>query len=109
MVQFKKGPQQNKALLISRFGELTRKMWNPRSFKPQVSPHELLQVRLTGLCAYLGNALLLSPSFRVQACSVLSEKNYRPGQQSDPVQFISWFLNTLHRELGGSKKTDSSA
>lgn len=38
----------------------------------------------------------------------MSEKTFRPGQQSDPVQFLSWFLNTLHRELGGSKKADSS-
>ena len=84
-LQSKLGPQHDKALLASRFGELTRKIWNPRSFKPQVSPQELLQ-----------------------ACSVLSNKLHRPGQQSDPVPFISWFLNTLHRELGGSKKHDSS-
>ena len=43
-----------------------------------------------------------------QACSIVSEKAYRPGQQSDPIQFLSWFLNTLHRELGGTKKKDSS-
>lgn len=28
-----------------RFGMLVRKMWNPRAFKGQVSPHELLQVK----------------------------------------------------------------
>ncbi len=30
-------------LLAQRFGELMRKMWNPRNFKAHVSPHEMLQ------------------------------------------------------------------
>lgn len=30
-------------LLAQRFGELNRKMWNPRNFKAHVSPHEMLQ------------------------------------------------------------------
>ncbi|XP_064113183.1 ubiquitin carboxyl-terminal hydrolase 39-like [Macrobrachium nipponense] len=29
--------------LITRFGELVRKLWNPRNFKAHVSPHEMLQ------------------------------------------------------------------
>ena len=29
--------------LLRRFGELTRKLWNPRNFKAHVSPHEMLQ------------------------------------------------------------------
>ena len=29
--------------LIKRFGELVRKLWNPRNFKAHVSPHEMLQ------------------------------------------------------------------
>jgi U4/U6.U5 tri-snRNP-associated protein 2 len=29
--------------LLKRFGELTRKLWNPRNFKAHVSPHEMLQ------------------------------------------------------------------
>ena len=29
--------------LVRRFGELTRKLWNPRNFKAHVSPHEMLQ------------------------------------------------------------------
>ena len=32
-------------LLVQRFGELVRKIWNPRNFKCHVSPHEMLQVR----------------------------------------------------------------
>nr|CAH8872404.1 unnamed protein product [Trichobilharzia regenti] len=33
-------------LLVNRFGELIRKLWNPRNFKTHVSPHEFLQVLL---------------------------------------------------------------
>ncbi len=29
--------------LVKRFGELNRKLWNPRNFKAHVSPHEMLQ------------------------------------------------------------------
>ena len=31
---------------VNRFGELIRKIWNPRNFKAHVSPHEMLQVCL---------------------------------------------------------------
>lgn len=30
-------------LLVQRFGELMRKLWNPRNFKAHVSPHDMLQ------------------------------------------------------------------
>ena len=33
------------SLLVRRFGELVRKVWNQRAFKGQVSPHEFMQVR----------------------------------------------------------------
>ncbi|RTG85261.1 U4/U6.U5 tri-snRNP-associated protein 2 [Schistosoma bovis] len=33
-------------LLVQRFSELIRKLWNPRNFKTHVSPHEFLQVSL---------------------------------------------------------------
>ncbi|KAF1742569.1 hypothetical protein MXB_538, partial [Myxobolus squamalis] len=29
--------------LAVRFGELTRKIWNPKNFKAHVSPHEMIQ------------------------------------------------------------------
>jgi U4/U6.U5 tri-snRNP-associated protein 2 len=38
-----------RSLLVTRFGELIRKMWNPKNFKGQVSPHEFMQVRGKGL------------------------------------------------------------
>jgi hypothetical protein len=45
------------SLLVRRFGELVRKVWNPRAFKGQVSPHEFMQAS-----TWLGapNACLLS-------------------------------------------------
>jgi U4/U6.U5 tri-snRNP-associated protein 2 len=71
--------------LVSRFAAFTRKVWNPRLFKAQVSPHELLQE--------VGNR---------------SEGKFRITEAGDPVEFLGWLLNTLHRDLGGSKKPKSS-
>ncbi|KAF9348466.1 hypothetical protein BGX26_000122 [Mortierella sp. AD094] len=75
----------DKSELVKRFGTLVRKIWNPSAFKGQVSPHELLQE--------ISNA---------------SNRKFKLTEQSDPLAFLSWFLNTLHRELGGSKKKNSS-
>uniref|UniRef100_A0A7N0V3Q6 USP domain-containing protein n=2 Tax=Kalanchoe fedtschenkoi TaxID=63787 RepID=A0A7N0V3Q6_KALFE len=33
-----------------------------------------------------------------------SKKRFRIGSQSDPVEFMSWLLNTLHADLKASKK-----
>ncbi|OZJ05574.1 hypothetical protein BZG36_01684 [Bifiguratus adelaidae] len=76
---------QNRSQLVLRFGELVRKMWNPRAFKGQVSPHELLQEIMNA-----------------------SNRRFKLSEQADPVEFLSWFLNTLHRDLGGGKKKNSS-
>lgn len=73
--------ENSKSPLVLRFGELTRKIWHARNFKGQVSPHEFLQ------------AVMKS-----------SKKRFRIGVQSDPVEFISWLLNTLHEDLKYSKK-----
>ncbi|XP_015786303.1 U4/U6.U5 tri-snRNP-associated protein 2 [Tetranychus urticae] len=75
----------NLFLLVQRFGELMRKLWNPRNFKAHVSPHEMLQ------------AVVLS-----------SQKKFQITEQGDPVEFMSWFLNSLHIALGGKQKTNSS-
>jgi len=63
-----------------RFSTLVRKIWNPRAFKSHVSPHELLQ-----------------------EISLRSSKKFTLLSQSDPVDFLHWFLNNLHLSLGGSK------
>ena len=39
----KRPPGDQMFLLVQRFGELLRKLWNPRNFKAHVSPHEMLQ------------------------------------------------------------------
>ncbi|KAI8354167.1 hypothetical protein BD560DRAFT_438335 [Blakeslea trispora] len=77
----KKGASQ----LVCRFGALVRKMWNPKAFKGQVSPHELLQE--------ISNA---------------SQKKFKLTEQSNAIDFLSWFLNTLHKDLGGNRKKNSS-
>ncbi|CAN6193387.1 unnamed protein product [Urochloa humidicola] len=77
--------QHSKSPLVHRFGELTRKIWHARNFKGQVSPHEFLQ-----------------------AVMKASNKRFQIGVQSDPVEFMSWLLNTLHAKLKSSKKKNRS-
>ncbi|KAI6090817.1 cysteine proteinase [Hypoxylon rubiginosum] len=75
-----------RAELVKRCGILFRKIWNPRAFKNHVSPHELLQ-----------------------EISLKSNKRFTLTTQSDPVDFLSWFLNNLHLGLGGSKTKPGSS
>ncbi|KAL5200871.1 hypothetical protein ABZP36_035225 [Zizania latifolia] len=77
--------QHSKSPLVHRFGELTRKIWHARNFKGQVSPHEFLQ-----------------------AVMKASDKRFQIGVQSDPVEFMSWLLNTMHSKLKSSKKKNRS-
>ncbi|WJX36633.1 hypothetical protein P8452_24491 [Trifolium repens] len=73
--------QHCKSPLVHRFGELTRKIWHARNFKGQVCPHEFLQAVMNA-----------------------SKQRFQIGVQSDPVEFLSWLLNTLHADLNTSKK-----
>lgn len=72
--------------LVKRTSILFRKIWNPRAFKAHVSPHELLQ-----------------------EIALRSNKRFTLTSQSDPVEFLSWFLNNLHLGLGGSKTKPASS
>lgn len=72
--------------LVKRTSILFRKIWNPRAFKSHVSPHELLQ-----------------------EISLRSSKRFTLTTQSDPVDFLSWYLNHLHLSLGGSKTRPHSS
>lgn len=72
--------KQNASQLPVRTSTLIRKLWNPRAFRSHVSPHELLQ-----------------------EIALRSSKKFNLKEQSDPVEFLSWFLNNLHISLGGSK------
>ena len=76
----------NAAELVRRCSTLFRKMWNPRAFRAHVSPHELLQ-----------------------EVALRSNKRFTLTAQSDPVEFLSWFLNNLHLGLGGSKTRPGSS
>lgn len=55
-------------------------------FKNQVSPHELLQ--------------------QIDLDSKGKFKLSDP--KGDPQEFLAWFLNTLHKDLGGNRKRNSS-
>jgi U4/U6.U5 tri-snRNP-associated protein 2 len=72
--------------LVKRLSILIRKIWNPKAFKSHVSPHELLQ-----------------------EISLKSGKRFTLTAQSDPADFLSWFLNNLHLALGGSKTKPGSS
>lgn len=72
--------------LVRRCSTLVRKIWSPRAFRAHVSPHELLQ-----------------------EISLRSNKRFTLSAQSDPVDFLSWFLNNLHLGLGGSKTKPGSS
>lgn len=84
-VNIKRPPGDNNVILVQRFGELLRKLWNPRNFKSHVSPHEMLQ-----------------------AVVLCSKKKFQITSQGDPVEFLSWLLNALHLALNGTKKVTSS-
>ncbi|KAE9409243.1 cysteine proteinase [Gymnopus androsaceus JB14] len=71
--------------LLKRFAGLAKKVWNPRLFKSQVSPHEFLQ-----------------------EVNRASAGKFSLEQQGDPVEFLGWLLNHLHKDMGGSKKKNSS-
>ncbi|XP_019863948.1 PREDICTED: U4/U6.U5 tri-snRNP-associated protein 2-like [Amphimedon queenslandica] len=74
--------------LVHRLGELFRKLWNPRYFlfRAHVSPHEMLQ-----------------------AVSSVSKKRFKIVEQGDPVEFMSWLLNTLHFALSAGKRKNKSS
>jgi len=77
--------QGKESELLKRFSGLAKKLWNPRLFKSQVSPHEFLQ-----------------------EVNRASAGKFRLEQQGDPVEFLGWLLNKLHKDFGGSKKKNSS-
>jgi U4/U6.U5 tri-snRNP-associated protein 2 len=81
--------------LVKRFSNFLKKFWNSKLFKAQVSPHELLQ------------QIDLDSKGRFKLDDKSSKSDTTTGG-GDPGDFLSWFLNTLHRDLGGNKKPNSS-
>lgn len=72
------GELSHSSELVQRFATLVRRIWNPHSFKGQVSPHEFLQE--------VANA---------------SHGKFKLTEQADPVEFLGWLLNRLHHDLAG--------
>jgi U4/U6.U5 tri-snRNP-associated protein 2 len=71
--------------LLKRFAALAKKLWNSSLFKAQVSPHEFLQ-----------------------EVARASAGRFKITQQGDPVEFLGWILNALHKDAGGTKRRNSS-
>lgn len=67
--------------LTKTWGELLSKMWNPKAFKGQVSPHEFMQ-----------------------AVTIASKKRFTTEKKGDPVEFMLWLVNQLHLDLTGGKR-----
>lgn len=74
-----------KSEIGKKFSVFLRKMWCSRLYRNHVSPHELLQ-----------------------EISNRSNRQFKIGTRVNLVQFISWFLNTLHTDLSGGKRNRSS-
>lgn len=81
----KKGVPSTSSELLNRFAALAKKLWNPRLFKSQVSPHEFLQ-----------------------EVTRASAGKFKITEQGDPVEFLGWLLNKLHVDMGGSRRKGSS-
>lgn len=70
--------------VLQTFSDLMKKIYNTRNFKGIVSPHEFLQ-----------------------AVGVASEKQFKIGQQKDPLSLLTWLLDRLHKKIK-VKSTQSS-
>lgn len=50
----------------------------------------------------------VSPHEFLQAVMKASDKRFQIGVQSDPVEFMSWLLNTMHSKLKSRKRNRST-
>ncbi|KAG0412914.1 hypothetical protein HPB47_009945 [Ixodes persulcatus] len=50
----------------------------------------------------------VSPHEMLQAVVLCSKKRFQITEQGDPIDFLSWFLNSLHLALNGTQKRSSS-
>ncbi|KAJ2745318.1 U4 U6.U5 tri-snRNP-associated protein [Coemansia sp. BCRC 34301] len=76
---------EHKSPLVQRMASLVRKMWHPKLLKSHISPHELHQ-----------------------EISNRSNRHFKLDSPGDAFDLLTWLLNTLHIDLGGSRKTSSS-
>ena len=66
--------------VLSKFGNFYKKLWNPKQFKGCISPHEVMQ-QMTDR----------------------SNKFYKIGKKSDPVNYLMWLLDNLTRSIKKEK------
>ncbi|KAJ2462933.1 U4 U6.U5 tri-snRNP-associated protein [Coemansia sp. RSA 2337] len=76
---------ERKPPLVQRMAGLVRRMWHPKLFKSHISPHELHQEIVNR-----------------------SKRHFKLDSSGDAFELLTWLLNTLHMDLGGSRKSDSS-
>ncbi|KAJ1729571.1 U4 U6.U5 tri-snRNP-associated protein, partial [Coemansia sp. Benny D160-2] len=75
----------NQTALVQRLALLVRRVWHPKLLKAHVSPHEFVQEVVNR-----------------------SKHRFRLDTQCDAFEFLTWLLNTLHLDLGGTRKRASS-
>ncbi|KAI9502211.1 hypothetical protein BX070DRAFT_226936 [Coemansia spiralis] len=76
---------EKQTVLVQRMAVLVRKMWHSKLLKAHVSPHELAQEVVNR-----------------------SKQRFKLDIQGDAFEFLTWLLNTLHIDLGGTRKKSSS-
>eukprot|EP00747_Dinoflagellata_sp_TGD_P145267 gnl/TRDRNA2_/TRDRNA2_176573_c1_seq2.p1 gnl/TRDRNA2_/TRDRNA2_176573_c1~~gnl/TRDRNA2_/TRDRNA2_176573_c1_seq2.p1 ORF type:complete len:389 (-),score=-22.00 gnl/TRDRNA2_/TRDRNA2_176573_c1_seq2:171-1337(-) len=76
---------EKSSLLLRRTGELLKRIWNPRQFKGQVSPHEFLRAVMSE-----------------------SQQKFTIEKEGDPVLFFLWLLNTFQRAVTDDNPTLAS-
>lgn len=62
--------------LLVQMSTLTKRIWNSTPWRQSVSPHEVFH-----------------------EISIRSDGKFGVGAKSDPIEFYSWIVNTLHRDL----------
>ena len=71
--------------LVAATGDLICSIWSPRRFKATLTPLELMST-----------------------VAEASRKRFSPVDRCDVITFLAWYLNELHRGLGGTKAPGSS-
>ncbi|KAJ2538186.1 U4 U6.U5 tri-snRNP-associated protein, partial [Coemansia sp. RSA 1933] len=72
---------EEQTALVRRLALLVRRMWHPKLLKAHVSPHEFVQEAVNR-----------------------SKHRFRLDTQCDAFEFLTWLLNVLHIDLGGTRK-----
>ncbi|KAK9147240.1 hypothetical protein Scep_005997 [Stephania cephalantha] len=102
--------QNCRSPLVHRFGELTRRFGmhgtSRARFASVICALHLYAWTMRLALSHF-TCTQVSPHEFLQAVMKASKKRFRIGAQSDPVEFMSWLLNTLHADLRSSKKNSS--